>query len=63
MTDEEDVIERIVTLKGIDSETCKKLEGLHDEKEGVCKVRTRERKSRPGEIEIIKLRREDVELR
>ena len=58
-----DIEERTVYLYPMDEDACKRLKGLFDRSEGVCKVRVRERKSLPGFIEIVKMKREEVEYR
>lgn len=52
---EDDIIERTVTIKNIDPEVCRDVLYGFVEKDGTCRVKIIERKSKPGVIEIVKL--------
>lgn len=53
--EEDEIIERTVTIKDIDPETCRNVLDGVVEKDGTCRIKVIERKSKPGVIEIIKL--------
>jgi len=54
---EEDIIERVVTIRDVDPEVCREeLSGITED--GVCRVKVIERKSKPGYVEIVKLKPE-----
>ncbi|RLI84700.1 hypothetical protein DRP07_00320 [Archaeoglobales archaeon] len=63
MEEDGEVVERTITIKNVSQEICERELNGFFEGEGVCRVKIREDKRKPGQIEIIKMRPEAADFR
>lgn len=57
------VVEKIVTIASVDEKVCEdELFGVYDRSRGECRILIREDKTKPGQVQIVRLFPEKSEL-